>query len=124
MASPVIPEEFYTLQSMLTLTGSAGATFLICNGLQRALDFNPRWVGLAVAEALAIAGTLVSHDAVKGSDYFVAIVNGFLIYATAAGATNIGGGSAAPATVDRGRADERAGRPIASAKRRFLSPWF
>src|SRR5260370_34020753 len=30
-----LPKEFFTLQSMLTLTGATGATFVVSNGLQR-----------------------------------------------------------------------------------------
>jgi hypothetical protein len=121
-ATPAIPQEFFTLQSMLTLTGASGATFLVCNGLQRAFDVNPRWLALVVAEALAIFGTYVSHKpAAEPTDYFVAVINGFLIYATAAGGTSIAGGSQ-PQVINRGVTKSAAapGRP----KRRFLSPWF
>jgi hypothetical protein len=124
MATPQIPQEFFTLQSMLTLTGAAGATFLICNGIQRAFNVNPRWLALLVAEILAIYGTYASHaNGAHPSDYFVAIVNGFLIFATAAGATNMGGGAAAPATQERG-ATSTASTTEARRKRRFFTPWF
>jgi hypothetical protein len=117
-----IPQEFFTLQSMLTLTGAAGATFVVCNGLQSAFNFNPRWLALVVAQCLSVYGTYASHSATSvPSDYFVAVVNGFLIYATATGGTNILGGSAAPA-VARGAADAAA--PQAGSRRGFLSSWF
>lgn len=41
-----IPKELFTPESMLTLTGAAGITFVVCNALQSALNFNPRWLAL------------------------------------------------------------------------------
>ena len=125
MAAVAIPAEFFTLQSMLTLTGSAGATFLICNGLQRAFNFNPRWLGLLVAEALAVFGTYASHHPAEATDYFVAVVNGFLIFATAAGGTSMGGSAPETKVVERGVTTRST--PSAQAvtpQRKFWSPWF
>ena len=113
-----VPAEFFTVQSMLTLTGATGATYVICNGLQHAFNFNPRWLALAIALAISMFGTYL--NASRASDYFVGIVNGFLIYCTAVGATQV----TAP-RADRGTpmgADHRG--VVASGKRRFRSPWF
>ncbi len=118
-----IPSEFFTLQSMLTLTGASGATFVVCNGLQRAFDFNPRWLALLVAQIVVIVGTHLSHTGGVGlGDYFVAVLNGFLVYATAAGTTHIlGGPSEAPAVA---RGAREVSPPSFGSRRRFLSPWF
>ena len=123
----MIPEEFFTLQSMLTLTGATGATFVVSNGLQKAFNFNPKWLALAIALVISLFGVYASHG--EGaphlvSDYFVGVINGFLIYCTAAGATHIAGdgGGGAPAQA-RGAADA----PYPQARdrqRKFLSPWF
>jgi len=60
----MIPKEFLTLQSMLTLSGgAAGATFVVCNGLQTAFNFNPRWLALAVAQVVVLIGTFLSGGA-------------------------------------------------------------
>ena len=56
------------------------------------------------------------------TDYFVAVVNGFLIFATAAGGTNIAGRQQARARA-RGIDDLDKGAP-SSARRSFLTPWF
>ena len=129
-ASPTLPPEFFTIQSMLTLTGAAGVTFLIGNGLQRAFNFNPRWLGLVIAEVLAVYGTYVSHQppgpAFRGSDIVVAVVNGFLIFATAAGSSAMGGGPGSGGAVARGAGAVSGGAVQASTatQRRFFSPWF
>lgn len=119
-----IPKEFFTLQSMLTLTGAAGATFVISNGLQAAFNFNPRWLALAIAQVIVIVGTKLTGGG--GADYFVGIINGFLVFSTTVGATHAlgggGGGGGAP-PVARG-AEEAVAPQRTESRRRFLSPWF
>ena len=115
-----VPPEFFTLQSMLTLSGAAGATFVICNGLQRAFNFNPRWLGLLIAQLLAVFG--VHQSGGSGTDYFIGFINGFLIFSVAVGATNIAGGSAPP-MIARGVPDVDLPRR-ALDRRGFFSPWF
>jgi hypothetical protein len=51
-----VPKDFFTIQSVVTLSGVTGTTFVVCNGLQRAFDFNPKWLGLAVAQVLVLLG--------------------------------------------------------------------
>jgi hypothetical protein len=79
-----IPKDLFTPESILTLTGATGATYVVCAGLQQALNFNPKWLALAIAQVLALAGTYATQpqDLVH---YLIAIVNGFLIYCTALG---------------------------------------
>lgn len=120
----MIPKEFFTVQSMATLVGASGATFVVANGIQRAFNRNPRWLGLIIALIISLFGTYSSHknDPTDWTDYFVAVVNGFLIFATAAGGTNIAGRQQARARA-RGIDDLDKGAP-SSARRSFLTPWF
>jgi len=114
-----VPTEFFTLQSMLTLSGATGATVVVSNGFQRAFDFNPRWLALAVAEAIAIAG--VVNIGGSGSDYFIGVVNGFLIYCTSAGAAALTGTPQPAPGVARGAANAGGGAPN---RRGFRTRWF
>lgn len=114
-----LPKEFFTLQSMVTLAGAAGATFVVCNGLQKAFNFNPRWLALVVAQVIVLAGT-ASTGATRPIDYLVGIINGFLVYLTAAGGTDAAAGATGAQPVARGAAAQSAPQP----KRRFLTPWF
>ena len=116
-----LPKEFFTIQSMLTLTGATGATFVIANGCQRAFNFNPRWFALAVAQVISLVGVLTVG---KGAaDFFVGIVNGFLIYCTTIGATSMVGSPPPEAARPRGAA--AAPHPQDSSLRRgFLTRWF
>ena len=55
-----LPKEFFTPQTMATLAGATGATFVVANGLQRAFNYNPRWLALAIAEVICLFGTYAS----------------------------------------------------------------
>jgi hypothetical protein len=112
-----LPKEFFTPQAMLTLTGAAGATYVIANGFQSAFNFNPRWLALVIAQTICLFGVYVTHGA--GSDYFVGVVNGFLVYCTAAGGTALAGRQNSP--TGRGPIGPQAGTV---ARRSFSQSWF
>jgi SNF family Na+-dependent transporter len=119
----MIPKEFFTVQSMATLTGAAGATFVVANGIQQAFNRNPRWLALLIAMVISVFGTYTSHrpDPTDWTDYFVAVVNGFLIFATAAGGTHIAGRR----TAGRARGVEDLNAAAGpTEKRSFLTQWF
>jgi phage shock protein PspC (stress-responsive transcriptional regulator) len=84
-----IPKEFFTTESIGTLTGAAGIVFVVCNGMQRAFDFNPKWLALSIAVLIGIIG---AHQTTEGGviNYIMGLINGFLIFCTAAGATEFG----------------------------------
>jgi hypothetical protein len=84
LAQVKIPEEFFTKESVFTFTGITGATLVIANGLQRAFNFNPKWLALIVAEILCITGTYLRPDE-TASDFFLAVLNGFLVFCTVTG---------------------------------------
>jgi len=113
----MLPSSFFTGGSFASLAGSAAIVFVVCNAVQSAFNFNPRWLALGVAEAVAIYGTWASGNGHVPSDYFVSLLNGCLIFTTAAGGGQIGA-SARAVGQPRGRVGEGHGR------RGFLSPWF
>jgi hypothetical protein len=116
-----LPNEFFTPQSMLTLTGATGIVFVVTNGLKAAFDFSPRWIGLAIGEVISLLGVGLSGG--QGLDYFVGVINGFLIFSAAAGVSSAGGPK--DAAISRGGVgnadDARRGLP---PRRRFWSAWF
>lgn len=121
LATSTVPGQFFTLESMLTLTGATGATFVISNGLQRALNFNPKWLALAIALALTTIGVYLSNNGHGPGDYFVGVVNGFLVYCTAVGSTAVAAGDNAGSTT-RGNVERGVVKPL--ERRGFLTRWF
>lgn len=86
--------DFFTLQSLYTFAGTSSATLFVANGFQYAFNINPRWLALAVAEFVCVGLVAVTQidgaAPVAASPYFVAFLNGFLIYCSAAGLTAVG----------------------------------
>lgn len=79
-----LPPDFFTLQSFESLVGLSGITFVLTNTLRRVWSFNPAWLGLLIAVAATEFGCYYSgHRAVP--DYVINIVNGCLVFLTAAG---------------------------------------
>ena len=115
-----LPKEFFTPQTMLTLTGATGATFVIANGLQRAFDFNPKWLALVIAVSICQFGVFTTGGG--AIDYFVGVVNGFLVYCTAAGATGLAGSRDLQAQANAGGFGTRSASAL--YPRRFLSRWW
>lgn len=136
MADPTLPTEFFTPQSMLTLTGATGIVFVIVNGVKTAFDFNPKWFGLLISQIISLVGVALSGG--HGLSYFVGVINGFLIFSTAAGVSSVGGprdnttvtrgepGSGSPASGAVLEAqDLREGRrPGKKRRAKFWASWF
>lgn len=78
-------DQFFTWGALGTLAGATGATFVVTNALSLAFDFSPKWLGLAVAEAICL-GT-VAYIKRLLLDWPVAILNGCLVFLSAAGGT-------------------------------------
>ena len=121
-----VPGDFFTRASLLTFGGATAATFVVPNALQAAFGFNPRWLALAVAELICLAVVASAHGG--PIEYLIALVNGCLVFCSAAGATTI-----------TGRGDHLAAAPTRPAihslmaseatrsttvRRGFLTPWF
>jgi len=118
-----IPSEFFTLESILTLSGAATATYVISNSIQYAFNFNPKWLALVLAQLIALFGVYQSNG--SGSDYLIGVINGFLIYATTVGvATLVSGNNTSPQTSRESPATAAAPGLDDQKKRTFFTPWF
>src|ERR1700749_1228960 len=91
-----MPTEFFTIESTLSLGGAVTMVFVVCNGCQKALDFNPKWLALVISLIIALIA-VAHHPGSKILDYIVGIINGFLIFCTSAGATEAVGKKSLPA---------------------------
>lgn len=87
-----IQGDFYTSATLGTLAGAAGAVYLICGALQKAFNFNPKWLALVLSLFFSVTGALITQT--TGENTFnrmvIALLNGFLIYATATGTNQLG----------------------------------
>ena len=120
-----LPSDFFTPASLMTFGGATLATFIVPNALQSALQFNPRWLGLAIAEAVCLA--IAASTKTPGvAEFVVALINGCLVYCSAIGATAVGAKTTTPpAALPKGAGTNGRHVNADSAPRRgFLTPWF
>lgn len=110
----ILPGDFFTVDSMATLAGATLVTGIITNVLQSITKLNPKWIGLITAMIISFIGVIFS-DSPEAVNYFMALINGFLIYASAVGGMQILGTS-----VEQPDPTIHAGKP----ERRFLNKWY
>ncbi len=111
-----IPNEFFTVESMLTLAGATLITTIVTNAIQYAFSWNLKWFGLVIAMIIAIFGVFLTPE-YKPVDFLIGIINGFFIYANSTGIMQMAGNPRAPEVV--GTAGE-----AAKQKRKFLDKWY
>jgi hypothetical protein len=130
----VASNGFYTVESFCTVSGAAAITWFVCNGLQRAFNFNPRWLALVVAEVVSFTG-LAFTGTFEVKTCVLACVNGFVIYAAAIGGnkftapangqtTPSPGGGAPGGGLSVQSLDVGAPAPAPAPRRRFNEAWF
>jgi hypothetical protein len=114
-----IPGDFFTPASLGTLAGATGAVYIICSTIQTVFNFNPKWLALLVSILISYLGayvTLSNDDQV--TKYFVALLNGFLIYAAATGTNQVVGKKAPEEPHQAGF------RHTIVSKRKFSTKWW
>ncbi|MER9227064.1 hypothetical protein NKI39_15765 [Mesorhizobium sp. M0664] len=85
-----LAQQFFTMASLATLAGAAGATLVVTNVAKQAFGFSRSWFGLVVAEVICVG--LAAYARQNGSDFVIAALNGCLVYLSAAGASDAVGG--------------------------------
>lgn len=87
MADPI---QLIDLPALGTIGGLTLATTAIVSGLHRAFNWSPAWLGLAVSLLLCLGATLFSAGA-SPQAWFLAVLNGFVVFFASAGASSAGG---------------------------------
>jgi len=113
--------SLFSKESLFSLQGAAAATLIIPNvlGYLIGASFDPylKWAGFAVAMLLALI-TAAQAPSKDSSKWVLAIFNGFLIFASAAGLTDALGGGKITASTGMGSA------PGLNAPHQFFGSWF
>lgn len=110
--------SLFSKESLFSLQGAAAATLIIPNvlGYLIGASFDPyqKWTGFAIAMILALV-TAAQAPSKDSSKWVMAVFNGFLIFASAAGLTDALAGSGAAAAP---------GKPQFNATPQFFGSWF
>lgn len=110
--------NFFTWGSFGSLIGLSGVTYVVTNTARRVANFNPAWFGLVVALLATEMGVYLTHP-VDPLTYLLGLLNGCLVFLTAAGSASAGDAAAQLPAVARGR-----GPRALDAKPAFYESWF
>ena len=94
--------DLLTWQTLATLAGAAGATWLITNVIRYVTGYDARWVGLAVAFVLQmLVWFFVSDQSINA--FVLAVLNSFVIYVADTGGAAILSAATAGPSIRSGR---------------------
>jgi len=119
------PKEFFTTNTLFTLSGSSVAVWIITSVIGDLMGINQKfkkWIGLILSLILALLGVTLLEDR-PWLTWLVAVVNGFLIYLTAVGVNTV----ASPPTDSRGLRQppiRETGMMQRKTRGRFLERWW
>ena len=111
-----IPNEFFTVESLLTLAGATLITTVVTNAIQYAFSWNPKWFGLAIAMIIALVGVILTPE-YQPLDFLIGIINGFFVYANSTGIMQMAGN---PQKVEVAGTAGKAAKQIRS----FMDKWY
>ncbi len=122
-----IPNDFYTVATLFSLTGSATAVWIITGVIGYLLEPKDsknlkKWIGLILSLVFALLGSTLVEER-SPLIWVVAVVNGFLIYLAAVGANTVvaratTGDEAVQHTVRETSASSK------EARSNFTEPWW
>jgi hypothetical protein len=119
MAEP-LTLQLLDLPTLATLGGQVLATTAVTNGLARAFNWQPRWLGLIVSLTISLSTSYLASS-FSGSGLFLAVLNAFVVYLASAGTSGAGSmmlPDSSPNTT------ESPGGMESLPDRRILRPWF
>ncbi len=119
MAETLTP-QLLDLGALATLGGQVLAVTAVTNGLARAFNWQPRWLGLVVSLIVSLCVSYFTNQ-IAGSGAFLAVLNAFVVYLAAAGTSGAGAAILPNAPPDT---KETPGGFESTQDRRILRPWF
>jgi hypothetical protein len=111
------PNDFYTSGTLFTLLGSSSATWLITSVLSDIFGYKikkyKKLIALIISIGLTLLGASLSTDR-SFSAWIIAIINGFLVYATSVGVNTVASKSTKRIPV----------QPTGGSDNSFLESWW
>jgi hypothetical protein len=116
-------QELFNLATLGTFAGATAATVVVGNTLQSVFNLSAKWLTLVLAEAIVLLVAVFTQTS-ELSGYFVAVLNGCLVYSSAVG-LNTMTSKTPPSEPSSARSVDEAGLPPRSGVRRsFFSRWW
>lgn len=77
-------QDLFTLVTLGTSAGATAATLVVGNTLQSVFNIGAKWLSFVIAELIMLAVAIFTTPT-DASGYFLAILNGCLVYCSALG---------------------------------------
>ena len=117
--------DFFTTGSFTTLLGCTGIVLVVSNGIQSVFNFSPKWLALAISLVVSLIAASLAKDTDPHSPfvkYLIAVLNAFLIHASATGVNQMTSGGRQPAQQPGTRGLAPQAQPV--VRRSFASNWW
>ena len=109
-----LPSELFTVESLTTLVGLVGITYVLTNAIYSATGFKRNWLGLLVALLFTELGVFLTESA-DFVTYLIGIANGCLVYLASMGSAE---------ATDKIQTSHKIELQNVSKRRRFFSSWW
>jgi hypothetical protein len=116
-------QELFTIATLGSFAGATAATVVVGNTLQSVFKLNAKWLTLLLAEAIVILVAVFNHTS-ELSGYFVALLNGCLVYSAAVGLNTMTSSPPPPDGPTARSTDEAGLPPRQNVRRGFFSRWW
>jgi|GEM_PF-2071289 len=120
--------DFLTLGTLGTLAGSSATVYMVCGTLQSVFNWNPKWLALLLSIIISIfIAIATTSELAAWIKYSIAVLNGFLIFATATGANVMRAAAVIPpgnGGAGRSANQQTINHPIIKVARTFSTSWF
>jgi hypothetical protein len=87
-----MPDDFFTIESILTFGGATLAVTVLTVTITGLFNIEPKIVAIVLSLVIAIYGTYETGNGTVG-EYFLAVLNGCLIYCSVSGINVIAAGT-------------------------------
>lgn len=91
-ATGLNPQDFFTKGSFATLLGCTGIVYIVSGVVQSVFNFKPKWFALLLSIVVSFIAASINAEGAKEPAlirYLISILNGFLIYSSAAGSNQL-----------------------------------
>jgi hypothetical protein len=91
-ATGLDPQDFFTKGSFATLLGATGIVYIVSGVVQSVFNFRPKWFALILSIVVSFIAASINADGAKEPAlirYLISLLNGFLIYSSAAGSNQL-----------------------------------
>lgn len=115
--------EFFTLNSLTTLSSCTLIVYVISNAIQHVFNFNPKYLAFLISLLVSFLGTYISNG-YSFANIFLGFANGCLLYCTIVGLVQLTSSVVKEKNVDKTHKYSSKDEHLKIIMRKFWSNWY